>query len=107
VRLSRSPIADPTEEDPFDLPLDDELDLEPGDDGDIRDPEAILAWMRASAGARSMRPNLDAGPRRADTLVAWQPRDRGVSRFALAATIWLRPTPQEAPALHVSTAPVS
>jgi hypothetical protein len=32
-------------EDPFDLPLDDECDVEPGDDGDIRDPEAFLARM--------------------------------------------------------------
>jgi hypothetical protein len=32
-------------DDPFDLPLDDEWDVEPGDDEDIRDPEAIMARM--------------------------------------------------------------
>jgi hypothetical protein len=39
-----SPMTEQTE-DPFDLPLDDECDVEPGDDGDIRDPEAFLARM--------------------------------------------------------------
>jgi hypothetical protein len=40
-------MTDQTEDD-FDLLLDDEWDVEPGDDVDTRDPEAILARMRAS-----------------------------------------------------------
>jgi hypothetical protein len=39
-------------DDPFGLPLDDVWDVEPGDDGDIHDPEAILARMRASCWSR-------------------------------------------------------
>jgi hypothetical protein len=32
-------------EDPFDLPLGDEWDVEAGDDGDIRDTEGIIASL--------------------------------------------------------------
>jgi hypothetical protein len=41
-------MSDQTDEDSFDLLQNDEWDVEPGDDGDIRDPEAVLARMRAS-----------------------------------------------------------
>jgi hypothetical protein len=37
-------MTDPTDH-PFDLLLDDEWDVDPVEDGDIRDPEAILARM--------------------------------------------------------------
>ena len=53
-------MTDQTERGPFDLLLDDEWDVEPGDDEDIRDPEAILARMlRASAGRRGQAPHLE------------------------------------------------
>lgn len=82
-----SPMAEQTE-DPFDLPLDDEWDLEPGDDGDIRAPETVLARMRASAGARSMRP----------TCARWSAPARG-SRAPARCTTLLVGSPPAAAAL--------
>jgi hypothetical protein len=39
-----SPMTEQTD-DPFALLLDEQWDVEPGDEGDIRDPETVLARM--------------------------------------------------------------